>query len=388
MSLDLDGHPERFEFFQLLRLLEQRAAREGDKRPVGFDGGLEEGLIRFRGDPTLAFAPHAVRSERGRGKQGLRVCFAGILGAVGVLPYHYTELAVERQHLKDEALGDFLDVLQERTIAFFYRAWLKYRLPFAFEHAERWRLDSDGASRAIAALVGLGTGRLRDRPPEGASGWLHFSGHFARPTRTAHGVEGIVSEVVGVRARVQQFVGQWIELAGDERSRLGSRAEPRGRHARLGSELVLGERVWNRTSRICVTVGPLDRPRFRRFQPRRKAFEDLVGLVRSYLGTQTDVEYVWIVAGDEVQPMRLGGEPDDAGRLGWTSWLAADGPEGYDTRLPIWLDKVQGLWEHSAPGRARSGPGASSRDGALEGSRRTSETTRTDSLRTTGETVR
>lgn len=347
MTVDVDRHPERYEFFQLMRVLENRARRAGGAKPAGYESMPGRELARFHADPALAFAPSAVRrKKKGDGQPAFDVAFCGIVGSQGVLPYHYTELAVERRHLKDEGLVAFLDVLHRRVAPLFHRAWLKYRLPFAFEHARAWREEGDDVSRALAALVGLGTGSLFDRPPEGAYGWLYFAGLFARPTRTAHGVEGIVGDLMRARVRVEQFVGQWVALAPDERTRLGSRAAPEGQHARLGTSCVVGDRVWDKSSRVRVEAGPLDAQTFRRFQPRCEAFEVLVGLVRSYLGPRIDVDFVWNVSTEHLEPVRLGGSESDGARLGWTSWLEAREPRRYDSRIPIWLDKAWDMWEH------------------------------------------
>ena len=348
MSSLPEVEPQRFEFFQLVRLLEQEARRTGKGRPLGYDGSPHDDLARFRVDPALAFAPSSVKVGRKRAQgETFEVSFCGAIGALGVLPQHYTELAVERRHLKDESLIDFLDLLHQRVVAFFYRAWLKYRLPFSYEHADRWSLDSDGVTKGLLALVGLGTGRLSERPPERPEPWLYFAGLFARPARTAHGVEGIVGDVMNARARVEQFVGKWVELDEEERSRLTSREQPEGVHAQLGRAFVVGERVWDKTSCIRVIAGPLDAGTFRRFQPRMKSFEVLVDLVRSYVGPQIDVDYVWEVDTEGLGPVRLGAGSGPEARLGWTTWLGAPQSGEYDSRIPIWLDKARAVWEHS-----------------------------------------
>ena len=57
---------------------------------------------------------------------------------------------------------DLADVFFDRLVALFYRAWAKYRLPVAYEREHGTR-DGDTITRALRALVGFGTGQLRDR---------------------------------------------------------------------------------------------------------------------------------------------------------------------------------------------------------------------------------
>ena len=71
------------------------------------------------------------------------VSFFGMVGTSGTLPLHYTEVLLDRLHAKDSALADFLDAFQDRSVAFFYRAFSKYHLPAAHRTVddERGQLD-------------------------------------------------------------------------------------------------------------------------------------------------------------------------------------------------------------------------------------------------------
>src|SRR5581483_8630178 len=107
-------------------------------------------------------------------------------------PPHYTTLLVRRVRAKDFALRDFLDLFHHRTVSLFYRAWEKYRLPFAYE---RSRADGPGAEDlctfVLYCLVGLGTGGLRGRLDVNDEAFLYYGGHFAHFPRCAVSLEAM-----------------------------------------------------------------------------------------------------------------------------------------------------------------------------------------------------
>src|SRR5262249_6129600 len=143
------------------------------RQPVGGDQPPEREVVRFRARPSLGFPastvsqirPPAARTGAEPLPPELVVTFLGLTGASGVLPYHYTALLLRRVRLKDQALGDFLDLFHHRLLSLFYRAWEKYRLPFAYEWS-RWdgvATGEDAVGQGLYCLVGMGTAGLRGR---------------------------------------------------------------------------------------------------------------------------------------------------------------------------------------------------------------------------------
>jgi type VI secretion system protein ImpH len=180
LSDRLHAEAYRFDFFQAVRLLEC-AAREASRAesgrpqsPVGQDGAPRQEAVRFRAlashsfptgaiseirpatKPRPAVAPMATEQNAPTsavpplsapsGPPEMVTAFLGLTGPSGVLPRHYTTLLIERTRAKDYALRDFLDVFNHRAISLFYRAWQKYRLPFAYE---QFRSSSDEAAEDL-----------------------------------------------------------------------------------------------------------------------------------------------------------------------------------------------------------------------------------------------
>ena len=332
-------NPWRYDYCQALRLLENGAVPGVGGEPLGGDGAPRDEVVRLRASPALGFPVNAIESLARRGRDGagpleLTVTFMGAFGALGSLPWHYTEYVYERLSRRDRSLRDFVDALQHRSLAFHYRAWRKYRLPFAYEAAAR-RGEVDDVTTAIRALVGLGTSHLRERLPEGAERWLYFAGLFSRGRRTTAGLEVMLRALCGHRVEVREFVGRWQELLPEERSRLGG-VPGGGCNNRLGSSLILGSRVWDVLSGVRVVIGPLDSRRLAELAPGTGRFPWLADLVRSYLGPHVEFEITGLVERSSIGPFRLGATAEDGGaKLGSGAWIRAETPAGYDTEVPL-----------------------------------------------------
>ncbi len=341
---DLLKHPEKFEFFQALRLVERGHIRGVKGRPVGLDHEPQFEAARFRGTPSLGFQPSAIRTAEPRrnpvagGAQAIEfgVTFMGALGICAELPWHYTEEVFERLSKRDTSLLDFVDTLQHRSISFFYRAWRKYRLPYAYEAAHLQR-NRDDITSVISALVGLETEGLRERPAERAESWFYFAGLFGRQQRTAIGLETMIEAIVGYPTKVHEFVGRWQELVPEERTRLGERRHD-GFRSELGSSAVLGDRVWDVLSGVRIEIGPVRASAVHRLAPRTGDYPWLPDIVRSYLGPDVDFDIYCRVQRETVQPARLGGDSKTT-TLGESLWLGALDPNHYDDEVPICLDR-------------------------------------------------
>jgi type VI secretion system protein ImpH len=340
LSGQLLQEPHRFDFFQAVRLLESmvRAQARHDPRrqrqPVGRDQPPECEVVRFRTWPSLGFAPSAVSQIRppapragapnGEPPPEMVVTFLGLTGATGALPYHYTALLLRRVRLKDQVLRDFLDLFHHRLLSLFYRAWEKYRLPFAYE---RSRFDGNGedtVSQGLYCLVGMGTAGLRGRLAFDDEAFLCYAGHFAHAPRSAVALEGVLEDYFAMRVRVQQAHGQWLALDRDDQALMPSAAHPQGQNNQLGLDVVIGERVWDIQSKFRVRVGPLSYRQFRALMPNGDRLRPLRQLARTYAGPEFDFDVQAVLAPAEVPWCRLGSEADGEAYLGWNTWVRCE----------------------------------------------------------------
>ncbi len=327
--------PHRFDFFQAVRVLEWQAKRDArdprlaPRRAIGHDHDPREEVVRLRAETSLTFPGNAVAAaepgQAGRPPQ-LVGAFLGLVGPLGVLPQHYTELVIRSLRERNRALRDFLDVFHHRAMSLFYRAWAKYRLPVTFERGIDNR-DPDPTTTAIAGFVGIGTPALTRRLAVEDETILHYAGLLSRGSRSAADLQDLLSEYLGRPVAVDCFVGGWLPIAEDGQTRLPDATDPQGRHGRLGIDALAGDRAWDVQGKFRLRIGPLDREQFRDFMPEGREFRKLQDLVRLYVGPELDFELQVSLKAPHVPAARLAapcaeGETDpDAARLGWSGWV-------------------------------------------------------------------
>jgi type VI secretion system protein ImpH len=315
LELLLEAQAARMDFFQVLRLLEN--ARP-DLPRIGTSLRPRDDAVRFGQDPALIFHPTALaRFTRADGdaRARLAVNFFGLLGANGPLPVHITEYVRDRlRHGGDGTMLAFLDVFHHRMLALFYRARAVAEPVISLD-----RRDADRFSDFVGSMFGIGAPALRERDAIGDFAKLHFAGLLANKTRPAAGLVTILGAYFKVPVRVEQFVGHWMRIPDEIRSRLGAFEDGN----RLGSSLMLGSRVWDCQNKFRIVIGPLDYADYQRFMPGGDSMARLLAWVRTYVGLALDWDVRLVLKKEQMPPLRLGG----ATRMGWSTWVASAAPQ-------------------------------------------------------------
>jgi type VI secretion system protein ImpH len=307
----------RFDFFQAVRLLERLFP---ERTPISGDGVPSNEAIRFRSHPSLSFPAsqiHEIVKSKERDRQAeVSVAFMGLTGPLGVLPFHYTELVLERLRQKDETLRDFLDIFNHRMLSLFYRAWEKYRIPLSYERALYEKRSDDSFAVKLFSLIGMGTEGLRDRSGVDQALFYHVGLLGQRP-HSATTLENILRNYFELPVRVLQFLGDWLDVSREDRSRIGVS----GANNVLGATAFVGRRVWDQQAKFKVKIGPIVFVQFLRLLPSGDAYQPLVQLVRFIVGQEYVFEIQLVLLASEVPRCRIGLSSRPTPRLGWSAWL-------------------------------------------------------------------
>jgi type VI secretion system protein ImpH len=316
-----------FEFFQAVTLLQRLEGR----LPVGRFCDPQAEAVRFCVNNHLAFPASQVQKIEARGDapHQMLVNFMGLSGPMGVLPYCYTELILERERDKDESFADFLDIFNHRMISFFYRAWEKYRFPVTYSLGEE-----DTFTWHLLDLLGLGTPGLQRRQAVADEALLHYVGILALQSRSAVALEQIIADYFEVPVEVEQFAGAWYRLDATTQSCLcDSQTLPE----QLGGGAVVGDEIWNQQSRARIKLGPLDLEQYLEFLPGGSAFEPLRAITEFFANRELDFEVQLILKREEVPSCEVGSTSEQGPRLGWVTWIKskAMGADPGDTVLNL-----------------------------------------------------
>jgi type VI secretion system protein ImpH len=345
LAEQLTRTPHRFNFFQAVRLLERAGnlfrVRTKAAGRIGEDEAPQNEVVRFHVPASFSFPPGEIGSFSPPSDDRparMSVSFLGLIGPAGVLPRHYTQLAIERSRQKDTTLRDFFDLFHHRLIALFYRAWRKFRFFVGYERAaESGQAGNDDFTQALYSLVGLGTPAVRRRQEVDDETWLYYAGQFAHVPKNAISLAAMTSDYLDVPAEIEQFVGQWLYLSRADQSNLPGAQRRQPANNDLGMNVVVGERVWSVEQKFRVRLGPLSYRDFLRYMPRGDRLSRAAQFIRGYVGPEFDFDVQPILRKEEVPRCRLGGE-DEPSRLGWNTWLLTQ-PLPQDARDAIFVNE-------------------------------------------------
>jgi len=302
----LERSPGSFDFHAVLRRLE---ATYPDKPRLGQAARPAEEPVRIGQAPSMAFEPHAIvgfTRATGQSPASMLVSFLGLWGPQGPLPLHFTEYARERiRHAGDHTLVSFIDVFHHRMLLLFHRAWAQTQPSASLD-----RFDVDSFAKYLGSFFGLGFDGTRDRDGSPDRAKIYYAGRFSAQARSAEGLRDVVADYFKFQTRIEEFMGDWLVLPPDCRWQLGVAGM-----SGLGQTAILGGRIWSRSDRFRIVLGPLSQADFNRMRPGSEGMAALVSLVRLY----TNDEWGWDVRlsldKDAASPMCLG----HGARLGWTS---------------------------------------------------------------------
>lgn len=309
---------ESSDFFELLRRLEQRGGL------FGHSGTADREPARLGQHVRLSFSARDVVKLQDAGEKALaRVTVAnlGLLGPEGPMPLHLTRWVLDRlsqrwftgadaEQTSDTTFVDFVNILQHRMIALYYRAWADAHPAVQVERSVGGRVRA-----MLEAMTGIGLPGTQD--PELDTVRLRQAGSLANQVDGVERLTLFLATAFKVPVQIKEFVAAWITIPAALQTRLGKA------YAGLGRGATIGPRVFSRQSRIELRVGPLSLDDFRSFLPGERRLGLFKKAVRDMIGETLDVDLRIVLARDAVPPPRVG-----TVQLGRTAWLARPAEKG------------------------------------------------------------
>ena len=297
----------RFDFFQAVRLLE-RISESAETAPSETKA-LEK--IQLRSRVGFAFPPSEIH-EVNRLTEGPYLAevvtnFLSLAGTQGPLPDVFAELLIERNKHRDTALGDFLDIFHHRLLLLMYRVRQRHR-----QWLEWQRPELGTQAKYIYAFTGLGHPELHNRMDVPDAAVLSYAGLLWQKPRSAVGLESILTDFFGAKAKIQSMVGSWLTIEPDCATRIGRR----GANQQLGQSAVVGTKVWDRQGCFDIVFEAMPIQKFLSFLPEGKNYAALQSLVKFYTNDQFQFRIQLSLRADDVPATYL-----SKSKLGWTSWM-------------------------------------------------------------------
>ena len=338
VSKSLTKQPYNYEFFQAIRLLERSAVFNKNKSENTSSNPIAQFLppdtesIRFHTHQTLNFPASEIHNiKKVKKKSGLTqwdvmINFIGLTGAMGVMPYHYTEMILQRIKMKDHSLEHFFDLFNHRTISLFYQAATKYNLPVEYERKKistPLNKNNDQHTQVLLSLIGLGTSNLNNRLYTKDESLVYYTGLLSQKVRTTTGLKQLIQSHFDIPVKIKELVGQWQELIDDVRTCLPSKETPKGLNNCLGKSVMLGKHGWFVQSKISIILGPLNKKQLKYFSPGTTALKALNEIVRLYVGIEYDYDFKIRLKKSDI-PERTSLSNEQQPVMGWNTWLSGN----------------------------------------------------------------
>ncbi|MDX9681300.1 type VI secretion system baseplate subunit TssG [Pseudomonas protegens] len=308
-----------YSLFQAVLLVVDRLR---DAHPHLSDEELYDQL-EFQANPSLGFPGSDVDrveffEECGQMRARLRFNLIGLFGAGSPLPAFYGEQALGDSE-EGNPTRNFLDLFHHRLQRLMLPIWSKYRYRASFKSGAL-----DPFSAQLFALIGLGGEDIRKAQELNWKRLLPYLGLLSLRAHSAALIEAVLryyfkhADLV-----IEQCIERRVEILDEQRNCLGQA------NSLLGEDLVLGERVRDRSGKFRIHISQLDWQRFHEFLPIGFGYQPLCALVRFTLRDPLNYDIRLVLRQEEIRELCIGEQ--NTCRLGWTSWLGHEKADGVVT---------------------------------------------------------
>ncbi|WP_207239027.1 type VI secretion system baseplate subunit TssG [Pseudomonas sp. GW456-L15] len=308
-----------YSLFQAVMLVVDRLR---DAHPDMSDDELYDQL-EFQANPSLGFPASDVDRveffhEHGLLHARLRFNLIGLFGAGSPLPAFYGEQALGDGE-EGNSTRNFLDLFHHRLQRLMLPIWRKYRYRASFSSGAL-----DPFSSQLFALIGLGSSEIRQARELNWKRLLPYLGLLSLRAHSAALIEAVLRYYFKhAQLVIEQCIERRVAILHEQRNSLGLG------NSVLGEDLVLGERIRDRSGKFRIHIRELDWQRFHEFLPIGFGYQPLCALVRFTLRDPLDYDIRLVLRQEEIRELCIGEQ--NACRLGWTSWLGRERADGVVT---------------------------------------------------------
>lgn len=217
--------------------------------------------VLFETDPSFAFPPSDVSaldiSDPRQVK--IRLPMANLLGITTPLPIGITDY-VNRDRKNSEPLQAFFSIMQNRIHRMWIDALRKYKV---------WREAGNPAMQIFEKMSARSLEHFEDYD-------LFWLSAFSRRTRSADDLKRIISSIwKDIPVRIEENVGRWTTV---------ENRRPLGHGLRLSKcAVVVGSKVFDRTAKIRISLGPVDINTYKSFLPNLSNYRLLKNILSQYI---------------------------------------------------------------------------------------------------------
>lgn len=243
------------------------------------------------------------------------VSFMSLGGALGPLPYEYSQLILNRVNDDDAAMKDFLDIFHHQLME------ISYVAKMASVPCLDPNMPTDKKmTRPLFALGGYND--KKDLAPTcfNATDYLNLLPLFTGQHDSSFVIKTVIQTRFNVPVSLDEFMGKWVSFDPGDYVTLS----PNNDNRQLG-KAIIGTQCWDQSAAISLTLGPVSYEQFKPFLPDKEKFLYLLRVLDYLIQVPLQININFLL-----DPMTI--NPDTLGKgtqLGWNSWLNSEDPALY-----------------------------------------------------------
>lgn len=320
-----------YSFYQVIRLLNQMGLtrvkiNSEDKMTLGSLKSMDPELfnskhanqdncfknIRIKPNLSMAFPVagiEKVTENKSQESYDITANFLSLYGTLSPLPSYYTEDLIEEERFDESFIRDFLDILNQRLYELYFLAWSKYRSMIQVHE-----INNIDHEERLFCISGFGNQNVRKKITNPFR-LLRYSGLFAMGTRSAVGLETLLTDAVGHKANITQCINRKSPIPENQWFSLGVQNNS------LDVDGYLGRETSDSLSEFKISFGPFNDDEFRDYLPGTRLYRKIVELVKLYLVDSFLFIIEILVQGSHIKPVVLDEPEKKWGSLGLDTWL-------------------------------------------------------------------
>jgi type VI secretion system protein ImpH len=300
LEQNLLERPDRFSFFQALRLLKRfSAARKWPEESVHVQPSL---TFEYPGSEIVE-----ANVDEEKQRYNVLASFLGLYGSSSPLPSFYSDDLIDAELDGDDSTKSLFDIFNQRLYELLFQASKKYRLLYSVE-------DKSGIGHDfLYNLLGINQKDISRGIPN-TTRFLRYIDIFNRHPHSALGLKTILEDALeGLQVDIQQCVPRNVKIPAEQRLKVGKQGN------QLGVNAVLGHEVLDHSGKIIISIGPLTGGQFHDLLNNTKKWMTLSFLIQAYLTVPLSCDLKLILAENEAKHPQLG--VPNWSSLGKDAWL-------------------------------------------------------------------
>lgn len=233
-----------------------------------------------------------------------------VLGHSHFLPEHDVSVLLERLADKDESMVDLISMLESNLLQLIH-------------HSQQTQQAINKSMRiGLSQLLPLNKPLLQDFA-------YTYAALLNQRPRTSGNVAKILSDYFSLPIKIIENTGQWQHVERQDQSQL-SITKPQ--YNQLGSNLMIGQKVFDTQHHFLVMIGPLTYTALLKLLPSKSTLQRMKDMLHYMVSRLMNFSILVLVEHEQAKPLSLSRHAPC--QLGWNSWLGqAKTPRQYKITL-------------------------------------------------------